>query len=520
MGGETIVLWSIGEPDPEAVSLLESELRLNRPASLVLVDRGYDTPAAARRYLEASLADLPDPALLPDAREAVERIRRAAAGERIRIFGDYDCDGITSTALLVGVLGEMGARVDYHIPSRLEEGYGLSREAVEAAAADGVDLVITVDCGISAFEEAELIRSLGMDLIITDHHEPRETLPPATAVVDPKRSDSEYPFGDLAGVGVVYCLARLLTESELREELDIVALGTVADAAPLIGDNRLLVRAGLEVIRESPRQAISSMAQVAGIDLARSDAETLAMVLGPRINAPGRLTRPSLLVDFLLTTEPARAERIAEACERANEKRRDIQGELFRDVERIAASDPDFESRAFLLLWGQHWHPGVLGPAASRVAERYRRPVALLAPAADEPDVFRGSARSIPGFDLFDALHSSSDLLEDYGGHVAAAGLGVRRDHLEQLAERLHELAARRLTPEQVIPRLEIVGELPLGSVDLEAAGELASVGPFGFGNPKPTFLSRDVSIERARPAGDGEKHLILDLAGRGLQAV
>ncbi|MFW5897070.1 MAG: single-stranded-DNA-specific exonuclease RecJ [Bacillota bacterium] len=487
---------------------------------MVLVNRGYDTPSAARRYLEASLADLSDPASLPDAREAVNRIRRAVGGEHIRVFGDYDCDGITSTALLVGVLREMGARVDYHIPSRLREGYGLSPGAIEQAASDGVDLIITVDCGISAFEEAELIRSLGMDLVITDHHEPHEILPAATAVVDPKRSDSKYPFQDLAGVGVAYCLARLLTQSELTEELDLVALGTVADAAPLIGDNRLLVRAGLQVIRETPRQAFLSMAEQAEIDLGESEAQTLAMVLGPRINAPGRLGSPSHLVDFFLTTEPARAQRIAAACERANEERRDIQGEVIADVERLAAADPKLESRAFWLLWSEDWHSGVLGPAASRVAELYRRPVALLAPGPDDPNMFRGSARSVPGFDLFDALYSCSDLLHDYGGHVAAAGLGTPRDRLEQLARRLHELAARRLTPDKIIPRLPIVGELPLGSVDLEATRQLASLGPFGFGNPKPVFLSRDVPIERARPAGEGEKHLILDLAGRGLQAI
>ena len=499
---------------------LERELGLGVPAALTLVARGLHTADEARAFLEASPSDLSDPATLPDAAAAVDRLRRALDGEHLRIFGDYDCDGITATALAVGVLRRLGANVDYRIPSRLREGYGLSRAAVEAAAADGVDLLVTVDCGVAATDEIALARSLGMDVIVTDHHEPGAGLPGAVAVVGPKRADSEYPYRDLSGVGVVYQLLGLLAEDDLSRELDLVALGTVADAAPLTGDNRLLVRGGLDVIRQRPRQAFASLATAGGFELDGVDATTLAMVLGPRINAPGRLGNAAGLVELLLTREPARADRIAAGCERANAERRRLQEELATAVEAMAAADPDFETRGFLLLWDPGWHPGILGPAASRVAETFRRPAALLAAAPDEPGIFRGSARSVGDYDVLGALRSCGDLLEGYGGHRAAAGLSVSRDNLEVLADRLDARAREDLPAKEVLPSLEVLGELPLASLDRDSVLEMESLGPFGSGNPRPVFLARDVEIKRARPAGAERRHLILELAGRGTEAI
>ena len=464
---------------------------------------------------------LDDPMSLPDAPEAVSRIRSAIErGEMIRVFGDYDCDGITSTALVVGVLGRLGARVDYRIPSRMREGYGLSEAAVREASSDGVDLLVTVDCGVGSHHEVEIARSLGVDVVITDHHEIVGEPPSALAVVNPKRADSEYAFRDLAGVGVAHRLMVALAGEDLLDELDLVALGTVADAAPLIGENRILVRTGIEGIRSAPRTAFSALAEVAKFSVEAVDGDALAMTIGPRINAPGRLGNATALVEFMMTDEPARAAGIARACEKANDRRKELGEELVADVDARIGADPDFESRAFLVLWGGDWHPGILGPAASRVAERYRRPVALLAPAPDDPRVYRGSARTVGDFDLLAAVESASGLLEGYGGHVAAAGLTVRRDRLEELAGVLDHTARDSIRARDVLPGLDLVGELPLAAVDRGSVEELSRLGPFGQANPRPLFFAPGVEVGKARPVGTGGRHLIIEMAHRGLQGI
>ncbi len=502
---------------------LQEALAVPRATALVLAHLGFERPEAARRFLAAPIEDLSDPADLPDADAAAARLREAVANEEhIRVFGDYDCDGLTATALLVGVLQRMDARVDFHIPSRLKEGYGLSVKAVERAATDGVDLLITVDCGITAHAQVQRARELGLDIIITDHHEPAASLPPAVAVVDPKRKDSHYPFPELAGVGVIY---QLLSHAfgdrlDLAIERDLVAVGTVADVAPLVGDNRILVRAGLQVLRERPRTGLRALAEAAGLEIAAVDADHLAMILGPRLNAPGRIGDATPLLELLLTGEPARAEGIARACEKANRRRRGLQDAVVEGVERLGRANGRFSGRGFLVLFDPEWHPGVLGPAASRVAEEYRRPVLLLAPGPDDATVYHGSGRSIADFDLLGALGAAGDLLERYGGHRAAAGASVRAENLADLSERLDAIGRRGLQPAQILPRLRLVGELGLSGVDRDAVDALAPLAPFGRGNPRPVFLARDVRVERARPVGDGEHHLMLDFADRGLQGI
>lgn len=513
--------WQVSPADSEIVASLGEELGLSVLPATALAARGLTCADESRLFLQGGLDRLSDPMLLPDASAAVERIREAvSAGQRIRVYGDYDCDGITSTALMTGVLRDMGADVDYRIPHRLRDGYGLKLTAVEEAAADDVNFLITVDCGSRAPDEVRRASELGIQVVVVDHHPPGEELPPAAALVNPRRPDSAYPYPHLAGVGVCYQLCRAVGDDDLTHYLDLVALGTVADVVPLTGDNRILVRSGLEELRRGGRPGVESLVQIADLELDEVDARDLAFVLGPRINAPGRLRDASPMVSMLLSTEPLRAQRIARWSDVLNERRRDMTARAVSEARLQLELSPDLLQGACLVLTDERWHLGIVGLVASRLAEEYRRPVVVVAPDPDDAQLLRGSGRSLGGLSLSEAFEQCAHLLASYGGHDHAAGVSIDRDNLEVFAEEMNRLARAELKPDDLLPTLEIVGEVPLKMVHEEAVRQLEEMRPFGVDNPRPLFLARDVPVKRARAVGSDKQHLALELDAVALRAI
>lgn len=504
--------WLIAPPlTPQA----DSNLR-NYPPILrqILFNRGYASEAQAAAFLKADTDFDTHPFQMTDMQVSVERIRHAIARhEPIAIYGDYDVDGVTATALLVQTLRALGADVRPYIPNRFDEGYGLNPEALDSLKEDGIKLVISVDCGIRSPDEAAHARTLGLDLIITDHHHPAEDLPPAFAILNPKRPGDTYPDKDLAGVGVAYKLAEaLLLDGKPRTAerlpfleglLDLVALGTVADLAPLTGENRALVRRGLEQMRSTQRQGLFSLANVAGLNLSRVDATDIGFVLGPRLNAAGRLDSALAAYELLTTTDVQRAGVLAQSLDRQNRERQALTQQIQEQAEALArAGDPNA-----LLLFAVHpeFNPGVVGLAASRLVEVYYRP-AIVGQAGEE--TVRCSCRSIPELHITDALDECADLLVRHGGHAAAAGFTVRAENLERLKARLLEIARRELGDRDLRPTLNADLEVPLSAMHPDLLYHLTRLQPTGYGNPEPVFVSRDVQVKSARQVGADGKHL------------
>src|SRR3954463_4701240 len=415
--------WTISPCPHRQADLLAQALGLSEITSSVLVRRGYGDPETARAFL-AGEQPLHDPFLLGDMSTAVERIRAAiSAGKRICVHGDYDVDGICATVLAVLVLRELGADVDWHLPSRFDEGYGVSGETLERLAAEGCGLVLTVDCGITAVEEVRRARELGLDVVVTDHHRPADELPPCPIVAT---RPSDYPFPELCGTGVVYKLGQALLGPEsdfLRRQLDLVALATIADVVPLVGENRSLAIAGLRTLARTQKLGLRALMKVARVDPAAVDAGKVGFRLGPRINAAGRLGHPRAALELLLTDDAARAKQLAEELEDLNRDRQAVEGRILREAVAQVEEWPEAKrARKAYVLAGADWHEGVIGIVASRLVERYPRPVGLT---AGGEGLWKGSGRSIPSFDLHGALAACSSLLERWGGHRAAAGLSI-----------------------------------------------------------------------------------------------
>jgi len=521
-------VWHVAGLSSEAErtsEVLRRELGVPRLVARVLALRGLGSPEAARKFLRADLDDLLDPLLLPDMERAVVRVLRAVRnGEKIRIYGDYDVDGITSTCVLLNVLKALGADVDYYIPGRIEEGYGLNRDAVEKAASSGVTLLITVDCGITAVDEVELARSRGVDVIVTDHHEPAEELPRAYALVNPKRRDSTYPFADLAGVGVAYKLALALLRAHAgtldapapsEGLLELVALGTIADVAPLTGENRVLAKHGLASLNCTSNPGLQALIRVSGLAGREISSGAVGFFLGPRLNAVGRLGDASLCVDLLTASSAERATYIASILDKANQERQSLEQAILDEAVSMVKTTPDGEAEdVVLVLAGEGWHPGVIGIVASRLVERFWRPAILISIQGDEG---RGSGRSIDAFDLYGGLVQCADLLKEFGGHRHAAGLSIARNAVPALRERMNEVARGMLGPEDLARKVVCDAEARFGDIDIEVAEVLGALAPFGVGNPVPTFLSRGVRLVEYRGVGADAKHLKMKLAQDGV---
>ncbi len=496
--------------DPARACALARDLGAPLAVAHALVNRGLEGADEARRYLEPDLDDLHDPFLLRDLDVAARRIQSAiAAGERIFVHGDYDVDGITSTFLIYSVLRELGGRVEVRIPHRTRDGYGLSLDAVEEAHRQGCRLVVTVDCGVTALEAVERARALGLDTIITDHHAPPATLPEAVAIVNPLRPGCAYPFKALAGVGVAFKLAEALFKGRggverARAFLDVVALGTIADVVPLVGENRVLARLGLERLNETRRVGLRALMEVAGLGGRPVTSGQVAFVLAPRINAGGRMGNAEQGLRLLLARDAAEARDLAQSLEDDNEQRRRFDEEALLEASERVETELSWPACRSILLWSEHWHPGVIGIVASRLVERFQRPAVLVALDGERG---RGSGRSLPGLDLNAILTECDDLLEAHGGHAFAAGLTVRRARLPELRERLERLVRERLPDEAFVPRLTIDADLRLSECDPPLVDWIERMSPHGLDNPEPLFQAADLVVESVTTVGRG-RHL------------
>jgi len=484
----------------------------------VLVQRGVRTADQASEFVDTPLSALHSPWRIPDMAPAVERVGQAIdSREPILIHGDYDVDGLSATALLTGFLTRLDADVSQYIPHRIEEGYGLGTTAIRQAKESGIRLIITVDCGTRDAHAISQARAAGIDVIVTDHHEPGQSLPPALAVLNPKRHDSAYPFRDLAGVGVAMKLAQALVEkrglpltSFFRGYLDLVALGTVADVVPVLGENRVLVRYGLDCLRHTRKTGLRALIRVAGYENKAIDAFAVGFGLGPRLNAVGRLDTGETALRLLLTQDRTEADGLARQLDEVNYERR--QEEQRTTEQALAQVDDriDLDQERIVVVSAPDWHPGVVGIVASRVRERVYRPAIVL---VELEGIAKGSCRSIEGFDISAALDSTRGLLLRHGGHAMAAGLELRLELLDRFRQEINAYARQTMPDELLRPVRTVDGELNPEDVSLRLCNELARLAPFGTGNPEPVFLCRQARIELLKRVGDGS-HLKLRVSG------
>ncbi len=498
--------WTLADCPPDAQADLVRALGISELTAAILVRRGYSDVAAAQHFLEGEQPPH-DPFLLGDMEAACARIRTAVEQRRrICVHGDYDVDGIAATTLAVLLLRELGAEVGWHLPSRFDEGYGVSRATLARLADEGCGLVLTVDCGITAVAEVAEAKERGLDVVVTDHHRPGEELPDCPVVAT---RPSVYPFPELCGTGVVYKLGQALfgIDSDVpRRHLDLVALATIADVVPLVDENRSLAIAGLRALARTSKPGLRALMQSAGVDSAAVDAGAVGFRLAPRLNAAGRLGHPREALELLLTDDEAEARRLADSLEELNRERQAIEGRILREaVAQVEAWPPEQRARRGYALAGADWHEGVIGIVASRLVERYHRPVVLISGTDGE---WKGSGRSIPAFDLHAALGACAGLLGRWGGHRAAAGLSIPEENVEAFAEAFAAQAAAALDEDDLEPVTTIDAVVARGAdLSLDLCAELARLAPFGLGNPAPVLLAPGCGLAELATVGDG-KHL------------
>jgi single-stranded-DNA-specific exonuclease len=496
-------------PDPDAVEQLRVSLNdLPEPLARTLVLRGITSLEGAKHFFRPDLSLTHDPFLMKDMDMASDRVLAAIERrERVLVYGDYDVDGTTASALMVSFLRDNAVDALYFIPHRIRDGYGLHPLGIDYAVNAGASLIIALDCGITAFEEADYARSRGIDLIICDHHLAEKEVPRATAVLDPKRPDCTYPFDGLSGCGVGYKLIEAVSRQLGRSSestlpyLDLVALSIASDIVPIVGENRLLMYAGLEQIRESPRLGLRKLAEATGLDLHSCDTGRIVFGIGPRINAAGRLADARLAVDLMLTGEENHAEDLAHKLEEINRERRQLDGDILEQATSAARQQDDAHA---LVLHNPNWHIGVIGIVASRIVEQFYRPAIMLTTIDGKA---KGSARSIKGFNIYEALRECSDLLDRFGGHEYAAGLTLEESKIPQLATALDRIAAERITDELRQPDLEIDSRLRLDEVTDRFCTILRQFAPFGPNNRRPVFVSSEVAVV-GHPTVVGSGHL------------
>jgi single-stranded-DNA-specific exonuclease len=528
----TAKTWQLLPHDRDAIERLASALGLSPIVAQLLLNRGLNEPTTARDFLEAPMTDLHAPALLPGVTEAAERLHTAVQqNRRICVYGDYDVDGITGTALLWQVLRLMNAQVEYHVPHRLEEGYGLNGDTLRQLAAKGSQVILTVDCGISAVAEAEQAKQLGLELIITDHHEFKDRLPAADVLVHPRLPGGAYPFGGLSGAGVAFKLAWALAQRAcgsdkvtpryrdfLLDAVALAALGLVADVVPLQDENRIFVRHGLRRLRQTPSVGLKALMDVAGLgSKPRLCAEDVAFKLAPRLNAAGRLGWAWQVVELLTTNSPQRALDLARYLEEQNQERQRWERRILTEARDLAAV---YDGAPALVLASADWHPGVIGIVAGRLTDQFARPTLLIALArgrGTDELIGQGSGRSVPGFALHEALQECGDLLLAHGGHAMAAGLKVAPDQIDTLRERFCACAARCFTAGPPVPRLVLDAEVPFSALTFGLLNDLDRLEPYGSANRRPLFLAGDVEVvgEPSR-IGRGDLHLSFRVRQQG----
>jgi single-stranded-DNA-specific exonuclease len=520
--------WDAVPCDADAADQLAAALNVSPIVAKLLCQRGLGDPEMAARFLSPSIDQLHDPMLLTDMQPAVDRVLAAIArNERIAIHGDYDVDGVTSTVILRRALELLGANVMHFIPERLKDGYGLQPASIDRLQAEGVSLIVSVDCGIRGADAALRARALGIDLIITDHHEPDESLPVALAVINPKRHDCTYPDKHLAGVGVALKLVQALCRRAGRDSwfpgfIKVAAIGTLADVVPLVGENRVIAKLGLDQLTKGPHKVgLRSLLDVAGLTGKTIDSYHVGFMLAPRINAAGRMSTPDIATRLLLASDEAmgdEARALAQQLDGENVRRQEEEAEIVAAAKKIVQTDPEVGARTVLVVAGEHWHRGVIGIVASKLVDAFHRPAIVL---SIEDGVAHGSCRSIPRFDMLAALERCASFFVRFGGHKQAAGLTMDAARVREMRAAINDVADETMGPEDLMPRLRVDGDLVFRGITGAVASGIASLAPFGAGNPRPVFAARRVEIVDG-PRKLKERHLKMTLRqdGRVFRAI
>ena len=503
--------WQVYQVENDEVEKLQEKYKINKLLATILVNRGIMEEEQIEKFLKPKRSDFYNPYGMPDMNIAVERIMKAIENkEKTIIYGDYDVDGITSVTVLKSFLEERGLHVGVYIPNRLEEGYGLNKKAVEYIAEQKYSLMITVDCGISAVEEVEYANQLGIETIVTDHHEPGNELPNAIAVVDAKRKDNQYQCRNLAGVGVVFKLIQAigikmgLEEKEYLKYLDIVCIGTISDIVPLTDENRVIVKLGLKLVEQTRNLGLKSILQSSGYN--KIDSVTIYFGKAPRINACGRMGHQEEALNLFLSKDINEVNELTQKLNEYNKTRQEIEKRIYKDA-TTQIEEQGLANKNTIVLMGKNWHHGVIGIVASKITEMYFKPSILL---CEEDDLGKGSGRSIPGFDLYEALTECKESINRFGGHAMAVGINVKKDKLEEFKEKLEQISKEK-NIEEIVPILKIDAQISLDEINKEMVNSLKKLEPFGEENKNPLFVFKNLKIDSIRALSEG-KHLKLTL--------
>ncbi len=509
--------WLLKEFDKARVLEISKTFKVTPLTAIILYNRGITEDDAIKRFLSKDINVMYDPYLMRDMDKAVERITAAKEkGEKITIYGDYDVDGITAIAILYKHLKEMGVEVDYYVPDRMQEGYGVNQAALDKIKADGSSLIITVDTGITAVEECEYAKSIGLDVIVTDHHECKEVIPDAYAAIDPKRKDCKYPFKSLAGVGVVFKLIQALAgenslDALMEKYADLMCLGTVADISPLVDENRVIVTEGLKRFKNTKNVGLKALIDVSTNGKAITTS-TIGYIIAPRINASGRLGCASRSVELFLTDDKENAINLANSLCEENSLRQQTEQKMFKEALEYLEAHPEVKEDKIIVIPHENWHHGIVGIVSSKITEKFYKPSILFASDGDEA---KGSGRSVSGFNLFGILENSSDLLEKFGGHELAAGLTIKASNIEAFRKKINEDAEKRIDENTSVPTIMVDAAIKAPFITIETVKDINNLQPFGVDNPTPTFMVRNIKIHKISVMSEG-KHLRMTLLKDG----
>lgn len=509
--------WLLREFDKNRVVEMSKEFHISPLTAIILYNRGIHDDDAIRRFLSKDIDVMHDPYLLKDMEKAAERIRKARDNkEKVTIYGDYDVDGITSIAILYKYLTEMGIDTDYYVPDRMQEGYGVNKDALDKIHSNGSSLVITVDTGITAVEESEYAKEIGIDVIVTDHHECKERIPDVYAAIDPKRKDCPYPFKSLAGVGVVFKLIQALDENKSLSDLmdkyaDLMCLGTVADISPLIDENRVIVTEGLKRFKTTSSVGLKALIDVSTNGKAITTS-TIGYTIAPRINASGRLGCASRSVELFLTDDAEKAKKLAESLCEENTLRQQTEQKMFKEAMEYLDANPEVKEDNVIVIPHADWHHGIVGIVSSKITEKFYKPSILFAIDGNEA---KGSGRSVNGFNLFGALENCSDLLEKFGGHELAAGLTIKAENIEKFRQKINSCSQKQINEAMLTPTIQLDAAIKVPYITLETVNDINKLQPFGVDNPTPSFAVRNIKIHKISVMSEG-KHLRMTLLKDG----
>ena len=515
-----IYKWNYELPSPEVKSAeeqLAQEAGVHPALGHLLVQRGFTTPHEAKRFFRPQLADLHDPFLMNDMQEAVDRLNEAMIRkERIMVYGDYDVDGCTAVALVYKFLRDFYPNIDFYIPDRYDEGYGVSKKGVEFAAETGVGLIIVLDCGIKAIEEVAYAKELGIDFIICDHHVPDEELPCAVAILNPKREDNRYPYTDLSGCGVGFKFMQAFAQSngiefnQLHQLLDLCVISIASDIVPIMGENRILAYHGLRILNSKPSVGLKAVCEVCGVADREVTMNDIIFKIGPRLNASGRMQNGKEAVQLLVERNYPEALELANLIDQYNDARKDLDKQMTEEAIEMAKATPGIDDHRSVVIYNEAWHKGVIGIVASRLTELYYRPAVVL---TRSEGIATGSARSVSGFDVYSAVQHCADLLENFGGHTYAAGLSLKVENVEAFKQRFEAYVAEHILDEQTQPTLDIDAQLDFSDINMKFYQDLKKFSPFGPGNPKPIFFTpRVYDYGTSKVVGRGQEHIKLEL--------